>query len=90
MHQGPQLAGSFKFKTPEDALELLGIAARSLLSLEGSVPRNRALVQTALGLLKVYEAVDLADRVAALEALSDEHQFRYGSPDPALERSARA
>ena len=79
-------AGSFKIETPRDAMELLTIAANELLALDSTVPRNKALAQIAVNSLRVFEVAELAERVAALEALTDEYSFRYQPSHPALAR----
>ena len=54
--------------TIEGAVRLLHIAALDTLALENSVARNRTLVAVASTSVRVIEAADLADRVAALES----------------------
>ena len=63
------LAGSVRLDSPDEALDLLRIAANETLSLGNSAGRNRTLIQIALASIKVWEAVVLELRVRALESV---------------------
>ena len=63
------LAGVFAFESPENALELLCVAANETLALDNTAARNRTLAQIAVASMKVWEAIIVDQRVAALELM---------------------
>ena len=70
--------------TIEGAVRLLHIAALDTLALENSVARNRTLVAVASTSVRVIEAADLADRVAALESAVGLDRERDRTDEPAF------